>query len=210
MGTVENKAQDAVEPDWMREFFDSCQPAAQAADWQACERAETLSRLRSTVAEQACRAQKEHDDWQSRVYKRNTHQVEFHGDGPCRNGGMSVGAINESRRHNAMDALTKERIELDKLSRAMSTDTGAERTLVMLEGLLELARVNFKKGLGDWAGSADVLFESYLLEDLKFRGPGGKGNVTSNAMSRAMLAAMKAPEGPELSEADEEAPAPGM
>jgi hypothetical protein len=34
-------------------------------------------------------------------------------------------------------------------------------------------------------------YGNLLLEDLKMRGPGGKGNVTSNGLSKAMLAAAK-------------------
>jgi hypothetical protein len=148
-----------------------------------------VARVRSIIDGEKKRAQAEHDDWSGRVYKQNKTQVELRGDGPSNQASMSVGSINEGRRQKAMEALSQEISSLDRLATALSTDEGAERVLTNLLGLM----VRAKQAVGTaWAESlglktADQAFEALLLDDLKFRGPAGRGNVMSNGLSKAAL-----------------------
>jgi hypothetical protein len=182
-----------VEPtDYLAELFGSQEQrdAAQAkyvADQD--NRKAAVQRIRDEIARQKERATAEYADWSGRKYKANKTQVDLQGDGPSNQASMSIGAINEGRRRNAMDALAKELTELDKLAAAAETESGAEKILANLTTLRAKAAEAVKSG--NWPGSTeDSMFESMLLDALKFRGPAGKGNVTSNGLSKAMLAAI--------------------
>jgi hypothetical protein len=182
-----------AEPDPFAELFGT--PAEQAAAQEralaaiAAKKAD-VERIRSAIAGEKKRAIAEHDDWAGRVYKRNKNQIDLPGDGPSSRESMSVSAINEGRRRRAMEALTQEIKALDKLTDALSTDSGAERVLSNLREMYTKAQKAVESG--NWPGmDQDAMFQSMLLDDLKFRGPGGKGNVTSNGLSKAVLAAIK-------------------
>ncbi|MBK8759318.1 MAG: hypothetical protein IPM03_02515, partial [Sulfuritalea sp.] len=147
--------------------------------------------VRAAISEQIDRATKEREEWAAKVYKRNKTQVEFLGDGPARHESMSIGAINENRRRNAIEALTKELSELKKLDDEVSTDDGAVIVFANLNRTMDQARGAVASG--NWPGSTnESMFEEILLSDMKFRGPGGRGSVTSNGLSRAMLAVVQA------------------
>ncbi len=166
------------------------QAAAQAKfEADAAVKKADMARVREAIAAEKKRAEAEHDDWSGRVYKANKTQVELHGDGPSNRGSLSIGSINESRRRNAMDALAQEIKALDKLAEAVETDSGAERVLNNLRTLMDKTKAAVESG--NWPNyTQDSMFESMLLDDLKFRGPGGKGSITSNGLSKAMLAAL--------------------
>ena len=175
-----------VEPtDYLAELFGSQEQrdAAQAkyvADQD--NRKAAVQRIRDEIARQKERATAEYADWSGRKYKANKTQVDLQGDGPSNQASMSIGAINEGRRRNAMDALAKELTELDKLAAAAETESGAEKILANLTTLRAKAAEAVKSG--NWPGSTEEsMFESMLLDALKFRGPAGKGNVTSNGLS---------------------------
>lgn len=154
---------------------------------QEVERA-NVERVRSAIAAEKKRATAEHDEWAGKVYKANKTQVELRGDGPSRNPSMSIGAINESRRRNAMEALAQELRALDRLDAALKDDAG--KVMSNLRDMMQKAERAVASG--NWPGmDTDAMFQSMLLDDLKFRGPGGKGNVTSNGLSKAILAALK-------------------
>lgn len=147
-----------------------------------------VKRVQDSIASEKKRATVEHDDWAGRVYRANKTQVELQGDGPSKNASMSIGAINESRRRNAMEALAQELKALDKLDAAIKADSG--KVMSNLRDMMQKAERAVASG--NWPGqTVDEMFQSMLLDELKFRGPGGKGSVTSNGLSRAMLAALK-------------------
>lgn len=148
-------------------------------------------RIRDAIGAEVKRAQAEHDDWSSRTYKANKTQVDLRGDGPSNQASMSIGAINESRRRNALEALTQELKALDKLGKAIATDEGAAEFMARMRQDYRQAENAARDG--GWSGmkTADELFQYNLLDDLKFRGTGGKGSVTSNGLSKAVLAAIK-------------------
>jgi hypothetical protein len=148
-----------------------------------------IERIRRAIEDRLSEAAAEHDNWAGRQYKRNTTQVEFRGDGPSRQASMSVGAINESRRNHAMLALAEEMGCMRKLLADMSDPTGAERVLANMRSLMGKARDAVESG--NWRGyTVEAMFESILLDTLKVRGPAGRGSVTSNGLSRAVLAAI--------------------
>jgi hypothetical protein len=195
----------APDDDFLSALFGTAAEQAAAQErFTAAEQAkkQNLWSVREAIQAQRWRAKAEHDDWSGRVYKANRNQVDLHGDGPSKQASMSIGAINEGRRRNAMDALAKESAELDKLADALSTDIGAERVMGNLRELMQKAEQ--AAASGNWPGmTAASLFESMLLEGMKFRGPGGKGNVTSNGLSKALLGALTkqaAPAAPPKSE----------
>lgn len=164
----------------------------EGAKQEAAARAD-LTRVREAIAREQQRAKAEADDWASRTYKANKNQVDLRGDGPSNQASMSIGAINESRRRNALEALKQEVAALEKLAQALSTDAGADKVMANLRALMDKARAAVASG--NWPGyTVDSMFESMLLDDLKFRGPGGKGNVTSNGLSKAVLQALKGAE----------------
>ena len=181
------------------------EPAASQARFEATTAAAKadIGRIRSAISTEQSRAKAEYDDWASRKYKANKTQVDLRGDGPSNQASMSIGAINESRRRNAMEALTQEMSALEKMAGEASTETGVERMLAGLRDLLAKAKEVAATGNGLFK-SADQQFEYMLLDGLKFRGPGGKGNVTSNGLSKAILAAIK----PAEPAAQASAPAP--
>lgn len=181
------------EPDYLEALFGTKEEqAASQARFEASSAKKTanIKRIRDAIGSEKKRAKAEYDDWAGRVYKGNKTQVDLRGDGPSNQASMSVGAINESRRRNAMEALSKELTELDKLEKAVESDIGAERVIGRLNDLMERAKAT-EGTPGGLGMNADQLFESILLDGMEFRGPGGKGNVTSNGLSKAMLAAFK-------------------
>lgn len=163
--------------------------ASQESERQAKQAEQAhVERVRSAIVAEKKRATAEHDEWAGKVYKSNRTQVELRGDGPSNQASMSIGAINESRRRNAMEALTQELRALDRLDAALKEDSA--KVMSNLRDLMQKAGPAVASG--NWPGmTADSMFESMLLDQLKFRGPGGKGNVTSNGLSKAVLAAMK-------------------
>lgn len=185
--------QPEADDDYIAKLFGTPeQQAAAQAKFEADTQAKTrdMAGIRDAIAEQKKRAVAEHDDWAGRVYKGNKTQVDLRGDGPSRQDSMSIGAINESRRRKAMEALAQELKALDKLAEAVATDSGTDRVLSNLRDLM--GKAERAVASGNWPGSTvDGMFESMLLDDLKFSGPGGKGNVTSNGLSKAVLAAIK-------------------
>ena len=192
-GIVAQARTNTTPPDFLEELFGTQeqQDSAQAKYLaEQSNRKTALQRIRDEITRQKERATAEYADWESRQYKANKTQVDLRGDGPSNQASMSIGSINESRRRNAMDALAKELAEIDKLAAAASTDSGAENIFSNLTTLREKAAEAVKSG--NWPNSTeDSMFESMLLDALKFRGPAGKGNVTSNGLSKAMLAAIK-------------------
>lgn len=164
-----------------------------------------LEGVRTLIAEQRQRAQKEHADWSGRVYKKNKTQVDLRGDGPSNQASMSIGAINESRRRNALDALSQELGAIDKLDKAMATDDGAARVMGNLRAVYEQAKKIAEAGNGLFK-SADQQFEYMLLDELKVRGPSGRGNVTSNGLSKAALRLVNGEVPPKKQEAPAAAP----
>ena len=179
--------------DYLAQLFGT--PAEQAASQERlmagiAQRKQDTERIRGAIDAEKKRAQADYDDWSNRTYKRNKTQVDLQGDGPSSQGSMSIGAINESRRRNAMDALTQELKALDKLGQAVATDSGAEQFMATMRAMLERATKIAADGNGLFK-TGDEQFQYMLLDDLKVRGPGGKGNVTSNGLSKAVLAAIK-------------------
>lgn len=193
-------AQPKSEPDYLKELFgvdaeaidaDPFAVLGAAVEKSAGQKAKDIARIRESIKTEKSRAKADYDDWAGRVYKRNKTQVDLRGDGPSNQASMSVGAINESRRRNAMEALNKELTELDKLEKAVSTDEGAARVIGRLNNLMGMAQKAVDTGTSTFK-TVDDQFQYMLLDSLNFRGPGGKGNITSNGLSKAMLDAVRA------------------
>ena len=179
--------------DYLTQLFGT--PAEQAASQDRlmagiAQRKQDTERIRDAIGTEKKRAQADYDDWSSRTYKRNKTQVDLQGDGPSNQGSMSIGAINESRRRNAMEALSQELKALDKLGAAVATDSGAEQFMAAMRDLYARAEKIAADGNGLFKTPGEQ-FQYMLLDDLKFRGPAGKGNVTSNGLSKAVLSAVK-------------------
>ena len=194
----------APEDDYMTQLFGTPaeQEAAQArftageserkqgAEQATGQQRADAKRIRSTITAEKARATAEHDEWAAKVYKKNATQVDLSGDGPSRQSSMSIGTINESRRRNAMEALAQEIRALGKLESGIATDEGAAEFIRAKRDLMAQATRIAADGSGSFK-TADEQFQHMLLDEMKVRGPGGKGNVTSNGLSRAILGAIK-------------------
>lgn len=182
------------------------QAQAQAQALALAQAEQDAGRIREAISARLVQAQAEHDDWSARRYKINREQVEFRGDGPSRQASMSIGGINESRRHHALIALSQEMRCLQQLRTAMKDAAGARTVLNNMRTLM--TRAQAAHASGNWPNQTqEQLFEAMLLDDLKVRGPAGRGNITSNGLSRAVLAAMAAPQQDTQSQEDGAEPA---
>lgn len=117
-------------------------------------------------------------DWQGRVYKNNSAQVDLRGDGPRSTPSISIGAANESRRRNAIEAATKTADKAKELQELIGRK-GYEFFILWVDGLRNKVQ-------------SDADFEEEFLRQFNFRGPGGKGNVISNELSKAVIAEVNA------------------
>lgn len=186
--------------DYITELFGTPEQQAKRAEEYKAEQAveqatksQNIERIKDAIRAEQSRAKSEYDDWASRKYKKNKAQVELEGEGPSSRGSMSISEINESRRRRAMEALAQEMRATEKLLDSLSTDFKAGQFLASMEALMNQARDAVKSG--NWPGyTVDKMFESMFLEQLKFRGPSGRGSVVSNKLSKAVLNALKGAE----------------
>lgn len=175
--------------DFLSELFGrpSSQPAEPQQQQKSGQRG--IAAIRAAIRSAIDSAIRERDDWSSRNYKANKKQVELRGDGPGNNAAMSVGSINESRRNKAIESLNQEIAALGKLEKQVTSDSGATQVMAGMSEIMETAKRSYESG--NYPGrTVNDLFESILLDRLKFRGPGGKGSVTSNGLSKAALSAI--------------------
>lgn len=199
MGDLFDAPPQTAQPDYLSELFGSTptevdtdpfavleREAVKTAEQQRAE----AKRIRAAIEGEKQRAQAEYDDWSRRVYKANRTSVDLNGDGPSGQSSMSIGALNERRRRTAMEALSQEIAALGKLERSIADDAGAAQFMDSMRALYGRAERIAADGNGLFKTPGEQ-FQYMLLDDLKFRGPAGNGNVTSNGLSRAVLGAVK-------------------
>ncbi|MEE4236976.1 MAG: transglycosylase SLT domain-containing protein, partial [Anderseniella sp.] len=94
-------------------------PKARRAPAKKAESKPEQNSLSGMLEAAAKQADAEAERWAAKKYKDNKRKIEFEGDGPVRDGVMSIGAINEGRKQKAVEAARLEASGLRKLA-AMS------------------------------------------------------------------------------------------
>lgn len=136
------------------------------------------------------RLQDSYAEFDAKQYKKNSNYVEFaEGDHPGGQVGMSVTAINEAKKRNTLEAISNQTRQLEAIKALNTTPPATTAWISKLSEQYRKTQASFAKHGDPWMQlkSADALFEASILDDMGFRGPGGKGNVMSNDVSRLLL-----------------------
>jgi len=164
---------------WLRELFSG---TAATLDPEQKQGESDLAAVRAAIASVRAATERDLADWESRTYKENKSQVEFRGDGPARRESMSIGAINAGRRDKAIAAFKQQLAALGKIEARIATPEGAREFKRMLDETWQKAVEGVK--VDPRFKTAGELFETLVLRDLQ----PAQGSITSNPLSRALLA----------------------